>query len=112
MGIKLIGFVDVAHHHFCLGGVSHERNATGGFDLVDNPVPVCDAFKGHWCAGGIILEEIPDGTGRVIDPYLLEKTSFIVENGELRELPMSVTTNLVIRRAAPPSLRVVGIQLV
>jgi hypothetical protein len=81
-------------------------------DLVDDPIPVTDAFEGDRCAWGIVFEEIADGAGDVIDPHLLHETAFMVENSELRIPSMSVTTDLIIHGAAPPSLSVVGIQQV
>jgi len=111
-GVELVSLVDVAHHDLGLGGVGHEREASGGFDLVDDPVPVADAFESDRRAWGVVFEKITNGAWHVIDPHLLQKVAFMVENGKLRIPSMSVTSDLIMVHAAPPLLRVVGIQLV
>jgi hypothetical protein len=45
------------HHDLGLGGVSQERNTCGGFNLIDDPVPVADGLKGDGRALGELGEE-------------------------------------------------------
>lgn len=96
MGVELVGLVDVSHHDFRLGGVSQERDAAGGFDLIHDPVPVADGLKGHWSAFWELLEEGANGTGDVSDPGLLDKIPFLIQDGEEREVLVSITANRII----------------
>jgi len=83
-GIQLFGLVDVAHHDLGLCGVGHEREASGGFDLVDDPVPVADALKSHWRSRGIFSEKVPNCNWFVVDTNLLKKLPIGIKYGKLR----------------------------
>jgi len=76
--VKFVCLVNIAHHDLGLGGVGHEWNASCGFDLVDDPVPVADAFESDRRTWGIVFEEITNSAWYVIDPNLLKKLSLSI----------------------------------
>ncbi len=74
--------MDVAHHDLGFGSVSQERNTTGFFDLIDDPVVVADRLQGDGCAFRELGEEGADGTRDVIDPSALHHDTFLIQDGE------------------------------
>jgi hypothetical protein len=51
-GVQFVGFVDVAHEELGLSGVGEQGQATGGFDLIGDPVPIADALQGYGSGWG------------------------------------------------------------
>jgi hypothetical protein len=45
--VELIGLVDLAHHEFGLASVDEPGDATGGLDLVDDPIPIANRLDRH-----------------------------------------------------------------
>jgi hypothetical protein len=91
--------VDVAHQDLGLGGVGEERQATCGFDLVGDSVPVADGLPSNGSTFGQALQEALDGAGFVIDTGLLAELAILIENGELRIATMGVATHSIMRHS-------------
>lgn len=104
IGVELIGLVDVGHHLLGEVGVGEKGDAAGGFDLVDDPVPVADSFQGDGCAFGKLGEEGLDGAWVVIDPHPVHDLAAWVANGEEGKVLVRVAAELIIgvEHLAPP----------
>src|SRR4029453_6936953 len=55
--LELIGLIDLAHHEFGLAGVHEPGDATGGLDLVDDPIPITNGLDRHRGAPPTALAE-------------------------------------------------------
>jgi len=84
--------VDIAHHDFGLGGVGHPGQASGLFDLVDDPVPIPDAFEGDGSAFRELGEVIADGAAHVVDALLLPKLTGLIHDSEERIVFVGIAT--------------------
>ena len=62
--------VDIAHDDLGLGSVSQKWNASGLFDLIDDPIVVADGFKRDVSSFRETGKELQNGAGLVIDPCL------------------------------------------
>ena len=80
LGIEFVGLVNVAHHDLGLGGVGQKGNATGGFDLIDDPVPVSDGLERNGCAFRELREEDADGVWDVANPSALHQVPLPIQN--------------------------------
>jgi hypothetical protein len=96
LGVELIGLIDVAHHELGLGGVGQEGDTACSFDLVGDPVPIADALKSHWGLVREVFQEGPDGAGLMVEPVLDEEAPVLIQDGELRVVLVSVTTDPII----------------
>jgi hypothetical protein len=76
--------------------VGQEGEAAGGFNLIGDPVPVPDALQGDGGAIGEVLKESLDGPRLMVEPVLDKKAAVLIQNGELRVVLVSVTTDLII----------------
>jgi hypothetical protein len=77
--------------------VGQERQATRGFDLVGDPIPVADALEGDWGAWRKVLQEGLDGSGVMVDPMLGQRAACLVQDGELRIVLVGVTSDPIMR---------------
>ena len=93
VGVELIGFVDVAHHELCLGGVCQQRETTCCFDLVCDPVPIADALQSDrsstWKSG----EKGGNGSRGVIDSNSIEHLATGVLEFKLGIVFVSITAD-------------------
>ena len=107
MSVQFVGLVDVAHHDLRLGGVSQQREAAGGFDLFDDPVPVADCLECHGGATRERLQEGMDGSGDVADAGAVDEVPFGVQHSKHRIVLVGITTDRIIgvEHAAPPVSR-------
>ena len=111
--IELIRLMHVPHHLLRHLGVRQEREASGLFDLIDDPhrpgvlpgVPVAHGFQGHRRSFREPREKGPDGPGLVVDPGLLHGPALVIEDGKERIVLVRVTADLImglLQHAAPP----------
>ena len=96
--------MNVSHHDLGLGGVGQKGNAAGGFDLIDDPVPVSDGLERNGCAFRELREEGFDSARDVADPSLLDQVSPLIKGSKKREMFVGIATDRIIRlnHAAPP----------
>jgi len=111
--IEPIRLMHVPHHILCHLGVSEEGNASGLFDLIDDPVPVAIGFEGDRRCFWEPREKGPVGGGLVFDPGLLDGPASMIENGEERRVLVCVTTDFIMEwlRHAASSCALAGSQL-
>ena len=100
--VELVGLVDVAHHELGLGGVCQQREATCGFDLVCDPVPIADALKSDGSSTRQLGEKGRNGSGGVIDANSIEHLATGVLELKLRVVFVSITADRKCLHDIPP----------
>ena len=71
--VELIGLVDLAHHEFGLARVHEPGDATGGLDLVDDPIPIAHGLDRHRGAALTSLEKLLERPARVRDALFADE---------------------------------------
>lgn len=75
--------------------MGHEGNTVGLLNLVDDLVPIADAFQGYLGPGRELGEEVADGTPRVVHAVVPDGLTLRIEDGEEREMLVGVAADLI-----------------
>jgi hypothetical protein len=81
--------------------MGEEGDATGGLDLVRNPIPVADALQSDRGSRGEVREEALNGAALMFDPGLAEDVPTIVLDFDLGVPLVGIATDPIIAHAAP-----------